>query len=221
MFFDEVEWFQRLPSTARDRVLQDSFETSHPRGGSVVRIGDAAHSWIGVAQGLLKVVGISHSGRMQILTSVSHGGWIGEGAVVKRELRRYEIVAMRESRLVHIPASTFRWLLDTSFEFNHAIITQLNERLSQYITMVEIDRSSDPVERVARMIAVLFDPVLYPRMTTVLPMSHSELGELVGLGRQSIGAALKHLETRGHLTTQYGGIVVKDITALRNFESAE
>ena len=32
---------------------------------------------------------------------------------------RYDIIAMRPSRIIHVPGSTFRWLLDTSFEFNH------------------------------------------------------------------------------------------------------
>jgi len=79
-----------------------------------------------------------------MFTGVSSGGWIGEGAVIKAEVRRYDIDAMRDSRLLNVPSTTVRWLLATSLEFNHAMLAQLNERLSQYISMVETDRMVDP-----------------------------------------------------------------------------
>lgn len=86
-----------------------------------------------------------------MFTGIPDGGWIGEGAAIRRELRKYDIVAVRHSRGIHIPSPTFRWLLDdTSIEFNHFIVAHLNERLGQYIGMVETDRLTDPVARLAR-----------------------------------------------------------------------
>ena len=212
-----VLWLENLPLPVRERVHADAYETVYAKGDSVVRIGDPSHSWMGVADGLLKVSTVSRAGRVIMFTGVPRGGWIGEGAVIKRELRRYDIVAMRETRLLHIPSSTVRWLLDTSIEFNHVMLAQVNERLSQYIAMVEIDRLDDPVARVAKSLAILFNPVLYPHMTAAVPLSQTELGELVGISRQSISTALKQLEILGFITTEYGGVVVKDLLALRNF----
>jgi DNA-binding MarR family transcriptional regulator len=37
-------------------------------------------------------------------------------------------------------------------------------------------------------------------MTATVPLSQSELGELVGLHRQSINAALRKLEEQGHIS---------------------
>lgn len=67
-------------------------------------------------------------GRHVMFTGIPEGGWIGEGVVIKRELRKYDIVAVRHSRVINILNPTFRWLLDTSIEFNHFIIAHLNER---------------------------------------------------------------------------------------------
>jgi CRP-like cAMP-binding protein len=212
-----VAWMENLPLSIRSRVHSDAYETFHVKGDSVVRTGDPSTSWMGVADGLLKVSVVNRAGKVIMFTGVPRGGWIGEGAVIKRELRRYDIVAMRETRLIHIPSTTVRWLLDTSIEFNHVMLGQVNERLSQYIAMVEIDRLDDPVARVAKSLATLFNPVLYPHMTAAVPLSQTELGELVGLSRQSISAALKQLGALGHITTEYGGVVVKDLQALRNF----
>ncbi len=168
----------------------------------------------------MKVTVVSKTGRVTLFTGVSRGAWIGEGAVIKRELRRYDIVAMRDSRLIHIPSSTFRWLLDTSVEFNRIVINSLNERLSQFISTVEIDRLEDPLSRVARMLSTWFNPRLYPRMTANVPLLQSELGELVGLSRQSVSAALKTLQKEGYVKVGYGGITVENLVGLRDFEEA-
>ena len=80
--------------------------------------------------------------------------------------------------------------------------------------MVEIDRLSDPVARLARAIASLFNPVLYPQLDRLLPISQAELGELRGLSRQTTNYSIKRLEQEGLLSAEYGGVLVKDLIAL-------
>lgn len=211
----EVPWVADLPQAVRDWVTENSYHTYHSKGGYVVRVGDPSRSWIYVAEGLLKVSALDSGDRVIMFTGVSHGGWIGEGAVIKREPRRYDINAMRDTYLVHVPSATVRWLLDTSLKFNHSMMAQLNERLSQYISMVEIDRMQDPVAKVARSLALLFNPILYPKMGAAVSFTQQEIGELVGLSRQSVSAALKKIQAEGHITTEYNVVIVKDVQALR------
>lgn len=216
-----VNWLRNLPEPARARVVADAYEMEYAAGATVVRKGEPASSWIGVANGLLKVSAVYRSGKVVMFTGIPEGGWIGEGAVIKRELRKYDIVAVRHSRVIHIPSPTFRWLLDTSIEFNHFIIAHLNERLGQYIGMVETDRLTDPVARLARAIASLFNPVLYPGTRALLTVSQAELGELAGLARQTTNAAIKKLAGDGFLSAEYGGILVKNVDALRNYVESD
>jgi CRP/FNR family cyclic AMP-dependent transcriptional regulator len=61
-----------------------------------------------------------------------------------------------------LPIDTFHWLLDHSIGFNRFVMNQLNERLGQFIAAREIDRMNNPDIRVARSLASLFNPVLYP-----------------------------------------------------------
>jgi CRP/FNR family transcriptional regulator, cyclic AMP receptor protein len=128
---------------------------------------------------------------------------------------------VRQSRVVYLPSATFRWLLDTSIEFNHLIITRLNARLGTLMAMVEIDRLNDPVARVACAIGVIFNPILHPRVSHLLTLSQTELGELIGMSRQSVSAALKKLEEEGLVTTNYGGIVVKKVQGLINYQEKD
>ena len=218
---EEAAWVQALPTNARERVLLDTHEQTFRAGDLVAHRGEPASSWIGVADGLLKISAVHRSGKVVMFTGVPEGSWIGEGSVLKREPRRYDILAVRPSRILHLPGSTMRWLLDTCIEFNHLIIARLNERLGQYIGMVEIDRLGDPVARVARAIGTLYNPLLYPHMNALLSLSQSELGELIGMSRHSIAAALKQLESEGLISTEYGGVLIRKLSALVAYQERD
>jgi DNA-binding FadR family transcriptional regulator len=69
--------------------------------------------------------------------------------------------------------------------------------------------------RVARSIASLVNPVLYPSVGEVLRITQQELAYLVGLSRQRVNEALASLQGRGIIRIEYGGLRVLDQAALR------
>jgi CRP-like cAMP-binding protein len=154
-------------------------------------------------------------GGTMTFTGVPPGGWFGEGTAVKREPYRYNIQALRKSVVAGLPIDTFHWLLDHSIPFNRFVMNQLNERLGQFIAAREIDRLGSPDVRVARSLAALFNPVLYPGVGQVLRITQQELAYLVGLSRQRVNEALAALQAQGLIRVEYGGLRVLDIDALR------
>lgn len=185
-------------------------------GDYVCRMGRPATYWFGVIEGLLKMSTDSASGRSITFTGVPPGGWFGEGTALKRESYRYNIMALRRSVVAGLPIDTFHWLLDNSIGFNRFVMNQLNERLAQFIEAREIDRSTDPDVRVARNLATLFNPTLYPGVGEILRITQQELAYLVGLSRQRVNVALNTLEKQGAIRIEYGGMRVLDLAALRN-----
>ena len=113
-----------------------------------------------------------------------------------------------------------RQLLDHSIGFNRFVMNQLNERLGQFIAAREIDRLNNPDVRVARSLASLFNPVLYPGVGEVLRITQQELAYLVGLSRQRVNEALSALEAQGAIRVEYGGLRVLDLAALRSSVTA-
>jgi cAMP-binding proteins - catabolite gene activator and regulatory subunit of cAMP-dependent protein kinases len=170
-----------LPQAVRERVIAEAYESIHAEKEVVAAKGEPAHSWIGVVEGLLKASGGFRTGKTFIYSDIPAGSWVGEGSVLKREPRHYDLVAVRPTRTVHIPRATFRWLLDTNLDFNHFVIDHMNERLAQFMGMVETDRIADPRIKLARSILSLFNPILYPGMGSALLVSQQEPGELAGL----------------------------------------
>ncbi|GAB4396872.1 MAG: Crp/Fnr family transcriptional regulator [Rhodoferax sp.] len=210
-----IPWFAALSPEDQDRAEQDLKVTEALPGDYLCRAGRAVTYWFGVIDGLLKMSTDNASGQPMTFTGVPPGGWFGEGTALKREAYRYNIQALRKSRVAGLHVDTFHWLLDHSIAFNRFVMNQLNERLGQFIAAREIDRMSNPNIRVARSLAALFNPVLYPGLGSVLRITQQELAYLVGLSRQRVNQALNTLAAHGALQVEYGGLRVLDLQALR------
>ena len=185
-------------------------------GDYVCRVGRPVTYWFGVIEGLLKMSSDNEQGQTMTFTGVPPGGWFGEGTALKRESYRYNIQALRKSVVAGLPVDTFHWLLDHSIGFNRFVMNQLNERLGQFIAAREIDRMNNPDLRVARSLAALFNPVLFPGVGDVLRITQQELAYLVGLSRQRVNEALTALEAQGTIRVEYGGLRILDLEALRS-----
>lgn len=213
-----VPWLHGLPEEQRDRVVQDMRVVSIDPGEVVCRVGRSATYWFGVVDGLLKMSNDSAEGVPITFAGLPPGGWFGEGTVLKHEPYRYNVQALRRSVVAGITVQTFDWLLDRSISFNRFVMQQLNERLGQFIAAREIDRLTHPDERVARSLAALFHPVLYPGVGQLLRITQQEIGYLVGLSRQRVNQALNALEAAGVIGVEYGGVRVLDLEGLRRFQ---
>ena len=210
-----IPWLTRLQGQERERAAQ-ALQVGEARAGDYVcRVGRPVTYWFGVVEGLLKMNSDSADGSTMTFTGVPPGGWFGEGTAVKREPYRYNIQALRKSVVAGLPVETFDWLLDHSIGFNRFVMHQLNERLGQFIAARAIDRLSNPEVRVARSLAALFNPVLYPGVGEVLRITQQELAYLVGLSRQRVNEALATLDAQGAIRVEYGGLRVLDLAGLR------
>ena len=214
-----IPWLQVLAPDEREAAQRDLRVVQVAAGELLCRVGRPATLWFGVIDGLLKMSNDSDVGMPITFTGVPPGGWFGEGTVLKGEVYRYNIEALRVSVVAGIGVAMFHWLSERSIPFNRFITQQLNERLGQFIAAREIDRMNDPDARVARSLASLFHPVLYPGVGTLLRITQQELGYLVGLSRQRVNESLRTLQAVGVIRIEYGGVRVLDLERLRRFRS--
>jgi len=210
-------WARSLTPRQLQRVQAETQVRDFPAGAYVCRKGEAVEHWFGVIDGLVKMTSVNPAGKTTTFTGVTSGGWFGEGSLLKDRTRKYDIGALRSSRMALMPRATFEWLLDTDIGFNRFLLMQLNERLSQFIAMVEYQRLLGPDARVARSLAALFNPVLYPEQATRIQISQEEVGYLSGVSGQRVNQALQVLEKARLLRVEYGRIRILDLDGLRNF----
>ena len=211
-----IPWLALLRLDERERAVASLLVGDAQAGDYVCRVGKPVTYWFGVVEGLLKMSADNAQGLTMTFAGLPPGGWFGEGTALKREPYRYNIQALRKSVVAGLPIESFHWLLDHSIGFNRFVMKQLNERLGQFISAREIDRMNNPDQRVARSLAALFNPVLYPGVGEVLRITQQELAYLVGLSRQRVNESLRTLEAQGMIRVEYGGLRVLDLVALRS-----
>ena len=211
----QIPWLQLLSDEERAEVVPRIVVSDPQPGDYVCRIGRPVTYWFGVVSGLLKMSSDNESGQTMTFTGVPPGGWFGEGTVLKRESYRYNIQPLRPSVVAGLPVDTFHWLIDHSLGFNRFIMNQLNERLGQFIAAREIDRLTNPEIKVARHLAALFNPVLFPGVGEVLRITQQELAYLAGLSRQRVNEALRRMEDQQLIRIEYGGLRILNMDALR------
>lgn len=210
-------WGKALTEAELARVLGDTRERDFPAGGYVCREGDAVDHWVGVIEGLLKLSRVSESGKLTTFAGVSTGTWFSEGSLLKTERRRYDAIALRDSRVALMPRATFNWLLDSNFAFNRFLLQQFNERLSYFIAMVGHERMLEPDARVARCLASMYNPHFNLATSDRLRISQEEIAYLSGFSRQRVNQALGVLESAGLLKVDYGEVRILDLQGLRDF----
>jgi CRP/FNR family cyclic AMP-dependent transcriptional regulator len=210
-------WFPVLAEEERERVLRDITSTQYAAGAMIERKGERATAWLGVESGLVKVSVGSPEGKLASLMGVPAGGWFGEGSLLKRENRKYDVVALRACTILRMPEATFDWLLDRSIPFNRYLLHQLNERVGQFVGKAESDRLLDPEARVARCLLELVNPLLYPGRAMRLDITQEEIGYLARISRQRTNQALRALESEKLVSVEYGAVHVLDLEGLKSY----
>ena len=213
-----ASWAGELTEAELELARRGIIERNFPQGAYICHRGDRLDSWIGIVSGLLKLSTFSKSGKAVTLAGGRTGAWFGEGALLKNEPRQYDIVALRDMQLALMDRPTFIRLFETSVGFNRFLVSIFNERLGQFIALVEFERALEARARLARNIAGLFNPVLYPGAGPNLDISQEEIGLLSGISRQSANKALKTLERQKLIRLEHGGITVLDLDKLARYE---
>jgi CRP-like cAMP-binding protein len=211
-------WADALSEPEAERALRGLSERRYEAGAYVFHRGDRHDYWTAVVTGLVKLGAISIHGKEISFAGVGAGGWFGEGSILKNEPRKYDCVALRETRLALLNKASFDWLCQHSVGFNRFLVRQLNERMGQFIAMIEHDRIHDPAARVARNIAWLLNPVLYPNTEARIAITQEEVGMLAGVSRQIANRSLLRLADAGLIVLERGGLRVLDVEALARYE---
>ena len=214
-FLLNARWVRNL-SLAEQGVVVRCAQGHHFKAGDYIcHAGEVVESWTGIVDGFAKMSVTSKQGKVSTLTGVCAGVWFGEGSLMKRERRRYDVVALRPLHLALVPRSVFEWLRETSIPFNHYLQDLLNARLSLFIGTLSDDRLLDTDARVAHGLASLFHADLYPQATLHICIGQSEVGLLANVSRQRANVALRRFQELGLIRLERSGLTIVDLNGLR------
>jgi hypothetical protein len=92
-------WSRDLGERELERARAGIIEKSYRADELVFMRGDQFDYWCGVVSGLLRMGTVSRGGKAMSFAGLTAGAWFGEGTVLKSEPRRYDMVALRDTRL--------------------------------------------------------------------------------------------------------------------------
>jgi CRP/FNR family transcriptional regulator, cyclic AMP receptor protein len=91
----------------------------------------------------------------------------------------------------------------------------LNERLGQFIGLVEYGRTLDATARACAFDRLAVQPDSLSG--SAAPFGHHPGGALSGISRQNANQCLRRLERDGLLRLEYGGVTIIDLERLRAY----
>jgi CRP/FNR family transcriptional regulator, cyclic AMP receptor protein len=198
-------WFADQADERKARIAESVYTLQGAKGESILKAGEAVDGWYAVLNGLVKLQTQTAPERRQGYLGIPGGEWFGEGSVMKRDPRRYDVVALRDSELLCLPRSLFEEMQASSLSFNQALTHCLNMRLGQAMVIIETMRLRSPEQRVAMYLG----PILWHGSRRIM-LSQEELGILSGLSRQSVNGVLKQFERQGLVTLDFERIEIRD-----------
>ncbi|MDD2546082.1 MAG: Crp/Fnr family transcriptional regulator [Burkholderiaceae bacterium] len=214
-FIATQPWFASLPAALQERVRQEINTLDGDKGETVLPAGSAVDGWYAVLSGLVVLQSPAAGKRHSAFIGVPDGEWFGEGSALKSEPRRYNVVALRPTQLLCLPLPLFVTLRSSSLGFNQFLVQHLNMRLGQAMAIIEAGRTQSTEHRVALYLSRLFW-----RSTRRLNLTQEELGQLVGLSRQTVNQVLKALEELGIVSLDFGRVAIVDDEALSAYLAA-
>lgn len=176
--------------------------------------------WYGVLRGYLQMYVVGSDGSETTLYCMREGEWGGDGSLLKKELRRYDLRALTAAHVCLIPAQTFEALRHSSIPFNHFLSEIMNARMGAFVTMLAASRLLRPEMRVARGLLMVADD--NASGSQELTISQHELALICGLSRQRVNAALSDFKRLGLVSIEPNkGQLIANVPGLRSYVVAE
>ncbi len=215
-FLEGWPWYHALPNELRRLLLETTTERTAAAGEYIARAGEPCLHWYGLLRGFLQMYVLATDGSETTLYCLREGTWGGDGSLLKKELRRYDLRALTPSHIFMVPATTFETLRQSSIAFNHFLCEILNERMGTFVGMLEASRLLGPDMRVARGLLMLANNVAADAQELSIPQH--ELALICGLSRQRVNMALSEFRRFGFVRNNpYKGILLVDVPRLRAY----
>jgi CRP-like cAMP-binding protein len=208
-------WLSRTSRDFQDLVLAKCDLLRLKPTQNAYEVGDQAGGLFGVARGRVEMHLPAHGLEPTLSYIGGPGYWVGDAAAVSGRPRVLSVIAASHCQLLRLPRAELQRLGAGNPAVWANIAMLLAASTVICISLIDALKRNDPVARVAATLVVLLDDL--PNGAAVLDISQSDLASIAHLGRVSVNAALKELQSRGWIRRRYGSIELTKPTALRHF----
>jgi CRP/FNR family transcriptional regulator, cyclic AMP receptor protein len=198
--------FSGLPAGIIERLSSYAVMKDVKRGITVFAKGDVGNSLFAVCEGTVKITSPSAEGKDAVFNLVNQGGIFGEIALLDGRPRTANAIAATDCHLMVIDRRDFLPLLQSHPELAVKIIEVLCARLRHTSEQVEDVIFLDLPGRLAKALLRLIENA--SPSDRKLAITQREVGEIIGMSRESTNKQLRDWQERKWIKLERGGISV-------------
>ncbi len=177
----------------------------------IFRKGAPGLGLLAVLKGKVRISSVGPDGNQVVLNIIGEGEVFGEIALLDGNDRTADAAAVGECELLAIDRRDFVPFVRANPEVALRLLSVMCERLRRTTEQVEDMIFLDAPQRLAKKLLQLVEAQAKGAVT----ISQRELGNMIGLSRESINKQLNAWQQEGMLKIEQGTIVVLDAAALR------
>ncbi len=213
-----TELFGGLDEASRRKLAEVTVTRKLEKGETLFRAGDPGEALYILAEGLIKVTVSSREGGEMVLTTLKPPDVFGELCLIDEGPRSASTVAVEPSVLLSLGRAELLDLLthhpkpvSDLLRTLGGLIRRLTSQASDLVFLDLDGRIAKLLVGMAERDAVERDD----RLVLDLPLTQSDLAEMVGGSRQSLNQTLHAFERRGWLALGGHEVEILDLAALR------
>ncbi|MGO4329437.1 Crp/Fnr family transcriptional regulator [Cupriavidus sp. 2TAF22] len=209
-------WFAGLPPAMQEALLRDAVTRRLSAGQLLFVRGDAFDGIFVVLSGTLQIDAHSAAGKAALLGLLEPGAWFGEICLFDGLARTHDAHATSAATVLHLQRDKLYAMLAQHPQWWREFGKLLAAKTREAFHYVEETQVLPPLARTARRLVAMAqaygDLPGVERRSVHIPQE--QLGQMLGLSRQTVNHALRELEARGMLRLHYADIELLDVPAL-------
>lgn len=203
--FGHVWLFEGAPVEAWETVSEELVRRKFEKNQTIFSQGEAADSMYLIKGGSVKLWKLTEDGRELILGFRQAGDLLGENVFIEKGEYPVFATAMTPSLICGISKPTFERLVEEHPQVGLAVIKNLAKRID-YLTgklgALSEPSIEDRLYKVLLTVAKQVGTQTRDGWSLAFPLTHEEIGFLVGAHRVSITKALKKLQDAGRVRSK-------------------
>ena len=205
--------FGKLGADLIDRLAACAHARTVRAGATIFQKGDPGDSLFAICAGTVRIGSHSAEGKDAVLNLIHAGEIFGEIALLDGRPRSADAQAVGDCELMVIARRDFMPMVAREPELALRLIEVLCARLRRTSQQVEDMTFLDLPARLAKTLLWLAASSRHA-VSRKITLTQREIGEIVGMTRESVNKQLRAWEARGWISLRRGTIVVRDQAAL-------
>lgn len=200
--------FAEVNSAAIDRILAYARSKTVEAGETIFARLDPGNALFAISSGTVKITNHSADGKDLVLNLLNAGEIFGEVAFLDGRSRTANAVALTRTELLVIDRRDFIPFLKDEPAVALRLIEVLCSRIRQTSEQVEDVLFLDLPKRLAKTLLQLSGHETSSRPGRKVALTQRELGEIIGMSRESTNKQLREWEQQNWVRLERGGITV-------------